>query len=587
VPVGIRAKLFFTYFLFIVVGIGITGLVLSHYLKENIIERTEDELTSFVKAVQLVIDKDGGVFDAAQGDRIADLTGAALAARVTIIREDGIVIGDSDLTPRQIRNVENHKARPEIQDALRLGWGTASRWSHTLSSDMLYVAARDEIHGRVLIIRVAKSLKSVSAALSALRSILLFACVVGLFAAALMSGISSHLLFRRLRNLVSSAKSLVKGETRARINDAGQDELSGLAGSINEMSDKLEEYVTQLAERRDQFEAVLEGMSEAVAALDKDGKVTMINRAGAVLLGITDHPVGKALLETGGLSALNKSILSGEIGKDTTLEFDLEGDMKRRILARAAKLANGGAVIVLLDVTELRKLEHLRRDFVSNVSHELRTPVSIIKANAETLRDGALEDKEAAHRFLDAMINNANRLSNLIADLLDISRIEEGKFKLQIEAVPVEAALHRAASSLEIKAEEQGITIEVDPCPSLFAEADAHALDQMLFNLVDNAVKYAGRGGRIDLRAWTMGDRARIEVEDRGPGIEPQYRERLFERFFRIDKGRSREMGGTGLGLAIVKHLALAMQGEVGMSPAHPNGSIFWILLPKPNDRLA
>lgn len=578
---GIRFKLFFAFFSFVLIGLGITGFVLSHYLKKNIIDRTEDELLGFAKSTRLLIENYQGPIDEADYDRWADQVSAAILARVTVIRLDGTVLGDSDQTLEEVRKLENHGDRREVQDARRMGFGTSTRYSTTTLDEMLYVALRFQRGSDAGIIRVSTSLVEVSRAISGLRRILLFASLAGLIIAALMSAGSSHFFSRRLRTLVSSAQQLVKGEVQTRIEEGAQDELGGLAGSLNNLSDKLEEYVAQLAEKRDQFEAVLNGMSEAVIATDERQHVTLINRAGTILLGITGRPIGKMLLETVRIPVLHElaAFESGE--SHATREFDLHINSQRRILARATKLTNGGAVIVLLDVTELRRLERIRRDFVSNVSHELRTPIAIIQANAETLRDGALEDPEAASRFLDAMITNAKRLSNLIADLLDISRIEEGKFDLQLVPVSVSAALHRSAAALETKAIERNFTIEIEPCLDTVVSADARALDQVLFNLLDNAVKYAGQGGRVRMRAIAEDAGIRIEVEDNGPGIEPRYRDRLFERFFRIDKGRSREMGGTGLGLAIVKHLTAAMRGETGMKPAAPHGSIFWVLLNK------
>jgi two-component system phosphate regulon sensor histidine kinase PhoR len=580
---GIRAKLFFAFFFFIVVGFSVTGLFLSRYLKENIIQRTEDELKSFAESARLFIERTGSPADEVEGDSIADALGKAFFARVTIIKMNGTVIGDSSLTLPEVRSVENHFSRPEIVEARRSGFGSSVRYSKTVKKNMMYVAVLCHGSQGSLVIRTSKSLDSVSTVVSVTNRILLWASIVGLLVAAVMSVIASHLFFRRLKSLVASAKSLVNGESGNRIDDANQDELGGLAGSLNELSDKLREYVTQLAERRDQFEAVLEGMSEAVVALDENGQVTLMNRAGAVLLGITDQPVSKVLLKTERLTALHELASSDETGQGIAREFDLKGDVPRRILARATRLSKGGVVIVLLDVTELRKLERLRRDFVSNVSHELRTPISIIQANAETLRDGAMEDTEAAIRFLDAMITSTKRLSSLIADLLDISRIEEGKLELHPEPIPVFTALKRAASSLETKASDRHCAIDTEPCPDVLVAADARALDQVLFNLVDNAVKYGGQGVKVTLRASADADVIRIEVEDDGPGIESEYRERLFERFFRVDKGRSREMGGTGLGLAIVKHLVLAMQGEVEMVPAIPHGSVFRVSLPRAN----
>ncbi len=556
---------------------------MSHYIRKDIVNRTENELLSYVKSARLLFEHTISDLNEQEIIHLADEISSALSQRVTIIQADGKVVGDSDLTEQQLYSVDNHENRVEVKAALLSEFGTATRYSTTIGSDLMYAAASFKIKDEVFVIRISKSLTAVSDAVHSLMRILFFASVIGLFIAALMSVVISHFFSRRLRSLVFSAKQLVIGEGRHRIKDDVQDEIGGLAGSLNALSDKLEEYVAQLAEKRDQFEAVLDGMSEAVIATDEKGQVTLINRAGAVLLGLTDCPSGRMLLETVRIPALYELVSSVQEPHGAhTREFDLPIESPRRILARATRLLNGGVVIVLLDVTDLRKLERIRRDFVSNVSHELRTPISIIKANAETLRDGALADQEVAERFLDAMINNAERLSCLISDLLDISRIEEGKLEFVTNPVSIEKVLNSAASALKTKASERQFTIEIEPCSRIFVLADERTLEQILFNLIDNAVKYSGIGGRVVMRAIDNEDNVLIEVEDNGPGIDSRYRDRLFERFFRIDKGRSRDMGGTGLGLAIVKHLVIAMKGEVGMKPAKPNGSIFWVLLPKP-----
>jgi two-component system, OmpR family, phosphate regulon sensor histidine kinase PhoR len=580
VKLSIRLKIFLVLFIIIIIGLGITALVLSHYLKNNIVYRIEGELARQAMLGRAVIYKtDDDITDITSMDRLADMMGKACSARVTVILENGRVVGDSELTREEVRAIENHGDRAEVKRALALGFGKEVRYSTTLESDMVYVAVPFEKQHIGGVIRIAKPLSEVAEAIGGLRRILVGASFIGLLIAALFSLLSSHLFSRRLQRLVNYAEQLVGGEKKQRIQPNDSDELGGIAGSLNKLSAKLEEHVSALAEERDQFEAVLDAMSETVMALDSEGHVTLINRAGIMLLGITGEPVGKMLLEAARIPALHEIVKAEGKGDELTREFDLPGEKVRRIMARVTKLRDGGVLLVLQDVTELRRLERVRRDFVSNVSHELRTPVSIIQANAETLRDGAIHDVDAATRFLDAMIKSTNRLSNLISDLLDISRIEEGKYTLTLESIPLNITLRRAAAALETKAMERNFTISVEPTGSLCAKADVRALDQVLFNLVDNAVKYAGQGGAVIVRAVDEEDTVRIEIIDNGPGIDSRYRERLFERFFRVDKGRSREMGGTGLGLAIVKHLVSAMGGTVGMEPARGGGSLFWVRL--------
>ncbi|MCP4675504.1 MAG: PAS domain-containing protein [Deltaproteobacteria bacterium] len=575
-----RTKLFAAVFGVILVVIAITGFFLAHFLRQNLFSRIEDELTRHAASVRASIEIASDISNISTADPLADKLGEAVSARVTVILADGRVIGDSSIEQSGIQAVENHSNRPEVQAALRTGRGSSRRFSTTLDHEMLYIAVKFERPGMAGVVRVSKPLSEISEAVSVLRGLLAISGLIGLIVAFLVAAISSHVLSRTLRVLVDFAKKMASGERRGPIKIYSPDAFGGLAGSLNKLSEQLEMHVSALVGQRDQFEAVLEGMSEAVVALDENEKVTLINRAGIMLLGLSGQPIGHMLLETIRVPALHDLVASLEPGGDETLEFNLPVQEERIILARATRTRTGGVVVVLLDVTDLRRLENLRRDFVSNVSHELRTPVSIIRANAETLLGGAIDDRDAANRFLASMLTNSERLANLIGDLLDISRIEEGVYDLTIEPVLIATSLRRSAAGLETQAIEKGFTIRVESPGDTKAMADSKALDQVLFNLLDNAVKYAREGGQVVLRARCLDGLVRIEVEDDGPGIAEENRGRLFERFYRVDPGRSREMGGTGLGLAIVKHLALAMDGDVGMEPVQPHGSLFWVSFP-------
>jgi len=340
--------------------------------------------------------------------------------------------------------------------------------------------------------------------------------------------------------------------------------------------------VTALRDERNRISAVLEGMSEAVIALNETRQITMVNRRALALLDMERPPIGGTLLEAIRSPILEQIVQQALAGIPASGEFEVGLEPVRRLLARATPLeANGGCVVVLMDVTELRRLERVRRDFLANVSHELRTPVSVIRANAETLLDGALHDGEHAVRFLESIMRDSERLSNLVADLLDLSRIESDEFSPDRVPVKILATVRGVVATIEemATAKNQAVTVEVEE--GLVVRGDPQAIEQVLLNLADNAVKYTPEGGTINIRAaraeaGTIG----IEVEDDGPGIEPPHRDRIFERFYRVDAGRSRAQGGTGLGLSIVRNLVEAMEGEVGFAPARPHGSIFRVTLP-------
>ena len=577
---GVRGKLFLISTSVFVIAISVSGLLLSQSLRDYLFKRAESELTHGAKTARLVVESATDIEDFDRGDRLADQLGEATSSRITIITKDGTVVGDSQVERDRVPAMENHARRPEIEQAFAEGFGESNRYSTTVEHDMLYVAVLLKQEDRRLVVRASRPLDEIDAAIDRALFMLVVAGLFGLVVAVAISALTSHYISRTLRTLADHANRLAEGESEGPAPISTQDELGGLAGSLQRLSEQLETSMATLAAERDRFEAVLDGMREAVIALDENRQVTLINRAGVLLLSVTGEPVGRTLLETVRIPELHQLVDGLQPGLEASSEFDIATAEDTRVLAHATRRRSGEYVVVLLDVTEVRRLETSRRDFVANVSHELRTPMSVIQANAETLLDGALDDREAAPRFVGTIFDNAVRLSGLISDLLDISRIESGKIEPAIEPLPVRHAINRAVESARERAAVKQMTLEVDAPDDLTASADAGMLEQVLLNLTDNAIKYADAGGRVILRAVSRDGRAVLEVEDDGPGIEPAHRERLFERFYRVDAGRSRELGGTGLGLAIVKHLVSAMQGEVGVGPAEKRGTIFWVSLP-------
>jgi|GEM_PF-119791 len=401
----------------------------------------------------------------------------------------------------------------------------------------------------------------------------LHAAILGAGIMILFSVLTSHLMSRRLRDLVENARTLAEGRMgeRGGISIVSEDELGSLAGSINRMAVELERLMSSLARERDRFEAVLEDMGEGVLALNEDSRLTHVNSAALSLLGLSDVPTGYMLLEVISSPDLSALVSESDASESGTVEFELPGRDSRCLRATvSSRLVTGGRVVVLHDVTKLRRLETVRRDFIENASHEPRTPVSIIQANTETLLECALEGWPRAPEFLEALRRNSERLSSITADLLDISRIEWGRYMLEPRAIRIEDAVRRTLESMRARAVGKRLILDSDVKSNLFAPTDAKALDRILFNLVDNAVKYTPEGGHIVVRACRMGDEARVEVCDDGYGIEPKRRDRDFERFHRVDAGRSREMGGTRLGLSIVKILTEAMNGQTGVERGHP-----------------
>ena len=383
--------------------------------------------------------------------------------------------------------------------------------------------------------------------------------------------------------MVTSAQEIAVGEAGELVAVPSSDELGGLAGSFNRLAKELASTVSALTRERDRLHRILDSMGEAVLALDADQRVTLVNSTARDWLELSGSAKEKTLLEVSRLPDLVEVLKDAEHGS-AAAELVLPGARPRRVLVHAATLrASPGAVVVMHDVTERRRMETVRSDFVANVSHELRTPVSVIRANAETLLDAHPFDDPDEREFLEAIFRNAERLSQLISDLLDLSRIEAGEQALDLQPTSLAAVVSRATSAASGQASKKGITVTNGVTTDLRVQADEMALEQVLQNLLDNAVKYTQAGGHVEIVAVQAGepDQVRVEIRDDGPGIPESHRDRVFERFYRIDAGRSRDVGGTGLGLSIVKHLVQAMGGSVGVRPAEHRGSVFWFRLPQ------
>ena len=325
-------------------------------------------------------------------------------------------------------------------------------------------------------------------------------------------------------------------------------------------------------------QTLIENMDAGIVVLDDNNDIVMINGPGREMVQCPADPIGFPLERT----ALGSELFSiMKRKKSDAVELCLAHASDRYIHARVVSSKGWvGAVFVLHEITELKRLDAVRSDFVANVSHELRTPVSVIAANSETLMDGALEDTEVARDFVGAIHRNAVRISNLVSDLLDLARIEAGSVELEVEAVNLHGAVSRTIESLDAVAKSKGIGLANETGESLEVQVNQDAFEQVLINLTENAVKYGRQGGKVFFRSHQTLTHVRIEVIDDGVGIAAEHRLRLFERFYRVDKGRSIAEGGTGLGLSIVKHLVTSMGGDVGMEPNHPTGSVFWVTIP-------
>jgi two-component system phosphate regulon sensor histidine kinase PhoR len=401
------------------------------------------------------------------------------------------------------------------------------------------------------------------------------------------STIAAGMLSRALRHMTEAARRMASGDLSVRIRVAGTDEVAELGRALDSMAGSLASSLTNLRAERDLLGVILESMQEGVLVLDRHSRVLLVNRALRATLSITTDAEGRAALELVRNADLQSILERAQAGTGPlTAEIEMGAPNPRRLLVHAAPLPvlDGkprGLLAVFVDVSENRRLETLRKDFVANVSHELRTPITAVRSAVETLRLTLASDPTASDRFVDIIDRNAQRLGALVEDLLDLSRIESKEFKAEAKPVSLRSVADQVVSLLRTRIEEKKMEVTNDiPGDLPPALADRRAVEQVLTNLLDNAVKYCGSGAKVWVRAARDGAALRVEVADTGPGVEPRHIPRLFERFYRVDSGRSRDMGGTGLGLSIVKHLVEAMHGTIGVESTPGRGSAFWFTLP-------
>jgi two-component system phosphate regulon sensor histidine kinase PhoR len=387
---------------------------------------------------------------------------------------------------------------------------------------------------------------------------------------------------------------MADGDLSVRTRLVGSDDLAELGRSIDGLATSLAKRMGQLHAERDLQGRILEAMLEGVVVVDRDGRIILVNSALRSMLLLGADAVGRLLIETVRHAQIDDLLgAAGRQGQAVAVEIDLPGLKPRRLLGHASPLPGedeGLVVIVFVDVTDLRRLESMRRDFVANASHELRTPIAAVQSATETLRSGALNDSRAAMRFVDIIDRNAQRLRSLLEDMLELSKLESNEFRLKRERVELGSVVPIVLALFRERAEKKGVSLQRDlPSEPIAIEGDARALEHVLSNLVDNAVKYCPGGTRVVVRAKADGARVRLVVSDTGPGIPAEHLPRIFERFYRVDAGRSRELGGTGLGLSIVKHMVEAMRGRVTVESEVGKGSSFAISLPaaRPDDARA
>ncbi|HEX8795903.1 MAG TPA: ATP-binding protein [Polyangiaceae bacterium] len=516
-------------------------------------------------------------------DALADQLGSTARARVTLIRRDGVVLGDSEVALAGLARLENHAARPEVAQALATGEGSAERTSATLLDRMSYVAVAFRRDGEVAgVARVAEPLRAVDAAVAEARRLVWGGSAAALALALVLSSIAAKRLSSAFAELTETARRMAGGDLSVRARMHGGDEVAQLGRALDRLAASLASTLEELRSRQDLQARILEAMQEGVLVVDRENRIAMVNPALRAMLLLGAEAAGKPLLEVLRHARLHDLLAEvGDTKASTSAEVDVPGLKPRRFLVQASPLPHGehGILVVFVDVTELRRLESLRREFVANASHELRTPIATVRSAAETLRSGALAEPRAAERFVDIIDRNAQRLQALVQDMLDLSKLESNEFKLRRERVELATVVPIVLGLFRERAEQKGIELEAIPVSALAIEGDPRGVEHVLSNLVDNAVKYCPRGAHVRVSAEVDGDRVQLVVSDDGPGIPAEHLPRIFERFYRVDEGRSRELGGTGLGLSIVKHMVEAMRGTISVRSQVGRGSTFVVSL--------
>jgi two-component system phosphate regulon sensor histidine kinase PhoR len=559
----------------------------SKSLKDFFLEQTAADLTVRARLFESQILRYLDPLDKKTIDQLCKDIGKGASTRLTVILPSGKVAGDSEKDPALM---DTHVDRPEFIQALNAPFGISMRYSQTLEKNMMYVGIPIKVNNRILaVVRASIPLTPIDTLIRNIRNeIALGGFIIAVFAS-ILSLVISRRITRPIEQIKRTAESIARGNFQARSQVDQSDEIGSLSDAINNMATQLRDRIDTVMRQRNEIEAMLSSMIEGVIAVDEEEHIISMNQAAAAML-LCDISVvqGRSIQEVVRNTVLQefvKDALTSQepVEKDILLYTDVERIINAHgTVLRDADKHRVGALIVLNDITRLWKLENIRRDFVANVSHEIRTPITAIKGFVETLRDGSVKDPKDSQRFLEIIEKHVDRLEAIIEDLLSLSRIERGTEgeHIMLQGGRIRDVLVTAIQVCEIKAAPKNIRVELSCNEELKANINSALLEQAVVNLIDNAIKFSDNGSSVLIKAIQMNGQIGISILDHGCGIEKKHLPRLFERFYRVDKARSRQMGGTGLGLAIVKHIAQTHGGEVSVESTPGKGSAFSIHIP-------
>ncbi|MFQ5702741.1 MAG: ATP-binding protein [Gemmatimonadales bacterium] len=579
-------KLYASYAALILIAVVTAGIPISRHIERETIDETQRFLREQALLLRALAVPSLEHPSASAQQRVRELS-RGLGTRLTIVASDGTVLADSEREPA---GMDNHLNRPEILAAADSGSGTAVRFSTTVGRETMYhaVEVRND-SATVGFVRTALPLSHVSNRVAHIRSRVTTGAVVAAIVALAVGLVIGHGVTEPLASMTVAAKSIANGKYHQRVDARGGDEIAALSHAFNRMAHELEARVAAISEDRTKVLTILGGMLEGVVAVDTEHRVLHANAAAAKLMEVApDASIGRSIDDISRLPKLSDTIKSVLAGKDevrSELRI-VDGTLERIFEIHGSPLqgddgAIEGAILVLNDVTELRRLETIRSDFVANVSHELKTPITAIKGMVDTVIEHQDMTEETRQQFLQKIQDQTRRLSLLVSDLLTLARIESSGFSPQARELDLRDVVRTALTSFQNAAESRSVYLESEiPKVPVRVHGDAELLELAVNNLVDNALKYSSPEGTVRISLSADREGALLEVEDDGIGIAPEHHERIFERFYRVDDARSRELGGTGLGLSIVKHVCFTHGGTACVESAPGTGTTFYVRLP-------
>ncbi len=560
-------------------------LFVGHRLTEILTAETRNELKRDLLLNKQFLEQKSQDWQSSENLRVwMAQVGRALDVRVTLVDLDGRVLGDTAITPEKLITIENHRGRPEVKAAIEKGYGENTRFSQSVKEYMLYIAVPVGLPKPWAILRFCKPLYDIEIYELEFRNKVIGQLLFILFISLAAGVLTAFAFTRPLRALVNTAKKRVQGDFSGVIHSQQRDEFGLLAQAFTVMTDK----IITMRRSEEWYTAVFSGIREAIIVTDASGDIILVNPAAAKMLHIDG-----AMFKSRSVRHLSDSKLQELFARVHSTQIALRKEEMSLMTSKGLRIMQissmplikenqfEGTVFVLNDITTLRNLEKIRRDFVSSVSHELRTPLTVITGYTETLLEGAIDDSKHATPFLNIILQASQQLTALVNDVLDLSKIESGYIEYQFTGVDINAVVKKSVELLKPSLDKKRIRLDINisgELPPVYA--DARYLDIVIRNLLDNAIKYVDdSNGRIRISAFRVDDDVRLEVEDNGIGISKPDLERIFERFYRVDKGRSRQLGGTGLGLSIVKHIILAHKGDVEVRSRVNHGSVFSVRL--------